>query len=65
VVFSDTCSVYHRGTIAHSEDRRALFFCYNSRAPRSPEHCQPLFDRPRFAEAAGDLTAGQRAAIGL
>jgi hypothetical protein len=65
VVFSDTCSVYHRGTIAHSEDRRALFFCYNSRTPRSPEYCQPLFDRARFAAASADLTARQRAAIGL
>jgi hypothetical protein len=65
VVFSDTCSVYHRGTIAHSEDRRALFFCYNSRTPRSPEHCQPLFDRAHFAAAASDLSARQRAAIGM
>jgi hypothetical protein len=65
VVFSDTCSVYHRGTIAHSEDRQALFFCYNSRAPRSPGDCLPLFDRPRFAAAAVDLSPRQRAAIGL
>jgi hypothetical protein len=65
VVFSDTCSVYHRGTIAHSGDRMALFFCYNSRTPRSPEHCEPLFDRPRFAAAAADLTTRQRVAIGL
>jgi hypothetical protein len=65
VVFSDTCSVYHRGTIAHSEDRQALFFCYNSRTPRSPGDCLPLFDRPRFAETAADLSARQREAIGL
>jgi hypothetical protein len=65
VVFSDTCSVYHRGTIAHSEDRHALFFCYNSRNPRSPGDCLPLFDRPRFAGAAADLSPRQRAAIGL
>jgi hypothetical protein len=64
VVFSDTCSVYHRGTIAHSEDRHALFFCYNSRSPRSPGDCQPLFDRARFAAACG-LSVRQRAAIGL
>ena len=64
VVFSDTCSVYHRGTVAHSEDRRALFFCYNSRSPRSPQYCLPLFDRVRFAQAAKDLSARQRAAIG-
>jgi hypothetical protein len=65
VVFSDTCSVYHRGTVAHSQDRHALFFCYNSRTPRSPGDCLPLFDRPRFAETAADLSARQRAAIGL
>ena len=55
VVFSDTCSVYHRGTIAHSEDRHALFFCYNSRSPRSPGDCQPLFDRARPIRSTGDM----------
>jgi hypothetical protein len=65
VVFSDTCSVYHRGTVAHSEDRHALFFCYNSRNPRSPGDCLPLFDRGRFAKAAAGLSARQNAAIGL
>jgi hypothetical protein len=64
IVFSDTCSVYHRGTVAHSEDRRALFYCYNSRAPRSPQYCMPLFDRARFAESETNLSARQRAAIG-
>jgi hypothetical protein len=65
VVFSDTCSVYHRGTVAHSEDRHALFFCYNSRNPRSPGDCLPLFDRGRFAKAAAGLSERQNAAIGL
>jgi hypothetical protein len=64
IVFSDTCSVYHRGTIAHSEERRALFYCYNSRAPRSPQYCLPLFDRARFAKSEANLAPGQRAAIG-
>jgi hypothetical protein len=61
VVFADTCSVYHRGTVAHSEDRRALFYCYNSKSPRSPQYCLPLFDRARFAGGARDLSARQRA----
>jgi hypothetical protein len=65
VVFSDTCSVYHRGTVAHSEDRRALFFCYNSKSPRSPEHCRPLFDRARFAKTVDGLSARQRAVLGI
>jgi hypothetical protein len=64
VVFSDTCSVYHRGAIAHSEDRRSLFYCYNSSSPRSPQYCLPLFDRAHFGENAGDLSLRQRAAIG-
>jgi hypothetical protein len=64
VVITDTCSVYHRGTIAETQDRLALFFCYNSRSPRSPQYCAPLFDRARFAAAARDLTLAQRAAIG-
>jgi hypothetical protein len=64
VVITDTCSVYHRGTIANKHDRLALFFCYNSRSPRSPQYCAPLFDRARFAAAARDLSVAQRAAIG-
>jgi hypothetical protein len=64
IVFSDTCSVYHRGTVAHSEDRRALFYCYNSRVPRSPQYCAPMFDRARFAKSETNLSARQCAAIG-
>jgi hypothetical protein len=64
VVFTDTCSVFHRGSIAHSEDRRALFFCYNSTSPRGAINCAPLFDRDAFARDAEDLSSAQLAAIG-
>jgi hypothetical protein len=63
VVFTDTCSVFHRGTIAHTEDRRALFYCYNSKAPRRPHNCEPMFDRQAFASKHPGLTAAQRTAI--
>jgi hypothetical protein len=49
----NTCSVYHRGGIVLTEDRKTLFFCYNSKTPRSPQYCEPLFDRARLAEIAG------------
>jgi hypothetical protein len=49
VVFTDTCSVFHRGSVAHSEDRLALFFSYNSKSPRGQINCKPLFDRDLFA----------------
>jgi hypothetical protein len=65
VTFTDTCSVFHRGQIAHSEDRRALFFAYNSTSPRMPESCLPLFDRARFVATEKDLSPKQLAAIGL
>ena len=63
VVFTDTCSVFHRGTIAHTEDRRALFHCYNSKSPRRPVNCGPMFDRNAFALEHPELTAAQRTAI--
>jgi hypothetical protein len=63
VVFTDTCSVFHRGTIAHTEDRRALFYCYNSKSPRRPNNCAPMFDRNAFALQHPGLTAAQRTAI--
>jgi hypothetical protein len=63
VVFTDTCSVFHRGTIAHTEDRRALFYCYNSKSPRRPYNCEPMFDREAFARKHPGLTAAQRSAI--
>jgi hypothetical protein len=63
VVFTDTCSVFHRGTIAHTEDRRALFYCYNSKSPRRPHNCEPMFDRKAFALQHPGLTAAQRTAI--
>jgi hypothetical protein len=63
VVFTDTCSVFHRGTIAHTEDRRALFYCYNSKSPRRPHNCAPMFDRDAFALKHPELTAAQRTAI--
>jgi hypothetical protein len=63
VVFTDTCSVFHRGTIAHSKDRRALFYCYNSKSPRRPHNCAPMFDRDAFALEHPELTVAQRTAI--
>ncbi len=62
-LFSDTCRVFHRGRVATTVDRRALFFCYNSAQPMSPQWCAPLFDYDAFRRAAGVLSAGQQAAI--
>lgn len=64
-VFADTCRIYHRGRIATNTDRQALFFCYNSATPISPQWCQPLFDRKRFVAACPDLSAVQSAAISV
>ncbi len=63
VVLTDTCSVFHRGRIAETEDRQTLFFTYNSTTPISPHWCQPLFDRNRFRASVGDLSPAQIAAI--
>jgi hypothetical protein len=65
VVFADTCSVFHRGQVAHSEDRRAIFYAYNSTSPRMPLSCVRLFDRTRFLETERNLSKTQLAAIGL
>jgi hypothetical protein len=63
VVLTDTCSVFHRGRIAETEDRQTLFFAYNSTMPISPQWCQPLFDRDRFRASMRDLSPTQLAAI--
>jgi hypothetical protein len=63
VVITDTCSVFHRGQIAESEDRRALFFCYNSSQPLQPAYCEPLVDLRLAANPAG-LSQLQRSSIG-
>ncbi len=63
VVFTDTCRVFHRGRVASSADRKALFFCYNSVQPMSPQWCAPLFDHAAFRNTNSDLTDAQRAAI--
>ena len=42
VVFADTCSVWHRGSVGTKSDRSTLFFCYNSQMPLSPEDCRPM-----------------------
>ncbi|MBV8649879.1 MAG: 2OG-Fe(II) oxygenase [Alphaproteobacteria bacterium] len=62
-VFTDTCSVLHRGRIAQTTDRLTLFFCYNSIAPVHPQSCRPLFDRAAFRARNPDLSATQEAAI--
>ena len=64
-IFTDTCRVFHRGRIAQSRDRQALFFCYNSAMPMSPQWCQPLFDRARFLATNPDLSPAQRQAISI
>ncbi|MDB5405530.1 MAG: hypothetical protein JWL84_442 [Rhodospirillales bacterium] len=62
-VFSDTCSVLHRGLIGTAADRLTLFFCYNSKQPVHPEWCEPLFDRTTFLSRREALSPAQQAAI--
>jgi hypothetical protein len=62
-VFVDTCRVYHRGRIAVHEDRRTLFYCYNSQRPINPKWCGPMFDRDTFIAAHPALTEDQRDAL--
>jgi hypothetical protein len=63
VVFVDTCRVFHRGRVAEKEDRRTLFYCYNSRQPISPQWCLPLFDTSAFLTAYPNLSETQRTSI--
>ena len=48
--FADTAAIWHRGCVPQTRDRKAVFFCYNSRWPRHPQYCTPLFDRQRFQD---------------
>jgi hypothetical protein len=62
-VIADTCGIPHRGRISGSEDRLALFFCYNSITPLHPEWCRPLFDRTIFQRSGWALSPLQAAAL--
>jgi hypothetical protein len=48
VVFTDTCSVFHKGALGKRRDRYTLFYPFNSFAPLSPRDCSALFDVARF-----------------
>lgn len=63
VVIVDTCRVFHRGRVASREDRRTLFYCYNSQQPLNPQWCSPLFDMDRFIKSAANLSEQQLQAI--
>jgi hypothetical protein len=62
VVVVDTCAVYHRGRVPERKDRLTAFYAFNSVQPIRPEHCQPLFDRSRFA-AVHSLSPLQRSTL--
>jgi len=63
VAFVDTCRIFHRGRLPTGKTRKSLFFCYNSRWPFRPSHCEPLFDVDQFLEAEGSLGPRQNAAL--
>jgi hypothetical protein len=62
-VFVDTHAVYHRGSIPN-RDRYTIFFCYNTRKPRWPESCLPLFSKDEAIKHYGSrLSERQRSCI--
>lgn len=63
VVFTDTCTVYHKGAIGKRRDRYTLFYPFNSFAPVSPRDCTLLFDDERLRSRTS-LTARQEKIIG-
>ncbi len=52
VVFTDTCSVFHKGALGKRRDRYTLFYPFNSSVPLSPRDCTALFDVERFKSQA-------------
>ena len=65
VVLADTCRMFHRGKPSLTDIRQALFFAYTTRRPLNPEYSASMFNVLAFAAHQTDLTARQRAAIGL
>ena len=63
VVVVDTCSVFHRGKLPTANDRFTMFFCYNSRRPKQPQYCGPLFSKDVLLSRATGLSRRQRDAM--
>jgi hypothetical protein len=52
VIFTDTCSVFHKGALGKRRDRYTLFYPFNSAIPLSPHDCTPLFNVARLRSQA-------------
>lgn len=42
IIFADTCSIYHKGAVPKHQNRRALFYAFNSAMPVRPAYCAAL-----------------------
>ena len=62
VVFTDTCSVFHKGALGKRRDRYTLFYPFNSAIPLSPADCSVMFDVKRFRTQA-ELSVRQAAIL--
>jgi hypothetical protein len=63
VIFTDTCSVFHKGALGKRRDRYTLFYPFNSAIPLSPRDCTILFDVECF-RAQVSLTPRQEKLVG-
>jgi hypothetical protein len=60
LIFGDTCSIWHRGSLPVSGDRFTIFFGYNSRAPRNPQYCASMVPTELRTSLSATLNERQR-----
>jgi hypothetical protein len=62
VLFADPCTIFHRGRVPLTGDRRTLFYAYNSKTPRVPDMAGPIVNSDAVV-ASLSLTPAQRSAL--
>ncbi|ARV59002.1 hypothetical protein BZZ01_10455 [Nostocales cyanobacterium HT-58-2] len=63
VIFADTGSIFHRGSVPLTSERFSIIFCYTSRYPKNPHYCKSLFSKNELLTLAKKLSQRQRECI--
>lgn len=63
VIFTDTCSVFHRGKVPTGSDRCAMFFSYTSRQPKNPGYIKSGFSPVELSQLTSRLSDRQKKCV--
>ena len=63
VIFADTGSIFHRGSVPIMSERFSIIFSYTSRYPKNPHYCKSLFSKNELLTLAKNLSQRERESI--